>query len=225
MKIVFLSDIHSNWNYLSQIKSSIENEYADKIFFLGDAIGYYDEPNKVLDYLREINAICVKGNHENYLLGELSYKKEALEEIYKVEYNKKLISSQNISFIKSWNQVIDIKINDKRFLLLHADIDDKEKHIYQVDQIDKKILEKYDYYVYGHTHLPLIQYSYGCCILNPGSIGQPRDYTTMPSYIVLNLESNEITIKKIDIKNREYIEKLNKKKFDKKVLNILERKY
>ena len=71
MKIIFISDIHSNWNYLSQIKGLKEEEIADKIYFLGDAIGYYDEPNKTLDWLQDISAICIKGNLEKYFLDQL----------------------------------------------------------------------------------------------------------------------------------------------------------
>lgn len=223
MKIVFISDIHSNWNYLSQIKNYIELENADYIYFLGDAIGYYDEPNKVLDWLQSIDAKCIKGNHEKYFLNELEYKKE-LDDIYLVNYNRSRISDDNKKFIEKWEDKVDCVINNKRFLMLHGDINSSENHIYNCDNLDKDLLKNYNYYIYGHTHIPLVNYCYGCCVINPGSIGQPRDYTTTPSYLVLNLDKQEVTIKKISVDVDSYACSLAKKLFDVKVIDILKRK-
>jgi len=222
MKIIFISDIHSNWNYLSQIKSLIEEENADKIYFLGDAIGYYDEPNKTLDWLQDINAICIKGNHEKYFLDELKYD-ITLNDIYQVSVNKDVITLKNRDFVTTWDDYIEITICSKKFLIVHGDINSSEKHIYNINDIDKETLRKYDFYVYGHTHIPLIQYNYGCCIINPGSIGQPRDYTSLPSYVVVNLDTNEMIIKKVNIKKDVYMRKLEKNGFNKKVIEILKR--
>lgn len=222
MKIIFLSDIHSNWDYLSQFYTFIEKEEVDYIYFLGDAIGYYDEPNKVIEWLRRINAICIKGNHEKYLLNELQFDNK-LNSIYRVEENRNVISDENIGFIKMWKDSIEVSFSGKKFFILHGDIYSSENHIYNVNDIDKNLLKKYDFYVYGHTHIPLIQYSYGCCIINPGSIGQPRDYTTLPSYAVVDLNTQEVVIKKINIKKDTYLKKLENNNFDKKIIEILKR--
>lgn len=222
MKVLFLSDIHSNWDYLSQIMSFIEEEKADLIYFLGDAIGYYDEPNEILNWLKNKKIICIKGNHEKYFLNELKYDIK-LDDIYQVTINKNLITKQNRDYILSWKDYLEITICNKKFLIVHGDISSSEKHIYNINEIDKDILKKYDFYVFGHTHIPLVQYSYGCCIINPGSIGQPRDYTSLPSYVVVNLATNEINIKKININNDRYLKKLEKNNFDKKVIEILKR--
>ncbi len=222
MKVVFLSDIHSNWNYLSQITNLIEEEKADLIYFLGDAIGYYDEPNKTLDWLRNNKVICIKGNHEQYFLDELKYDTK-LDGIYQVTINKNLITMQNRDYVSNWKDYLEATICSKKFLIVHGDISNSEKHIYDVNEIDKNILKEYDFYVYGHTHIPFIKYSYGCCIINPGSIGQPRDYTSLPSYAVVNLGTNEVTIKKAHIKNDIYTTQLEQNGFDKKVIEILKR--
>ena len=54
-----------------------------------------------------------------------------------------------------------------------------------------RISKDFDYYLYGHTHRCNVQYHYGTCLLNPGSVGQPRDYNASPSYAVIDL-SREI---------------------------------
>lgn len=223
MKIIFISDIHSNWHYLSQVKEFIQEERADLIYFCGDAIGYYDNPNEVLRWLEHIKAICIKGNHEKYFLNEIEYENN-LENIYLTQYNKNIISNENFNFVKSWSDILDFTIDNKRFLIVHGDSNSSENHIYDIKNIDKEILTKYDYYIYGHTHIPLIQYHYGCCIINPGSMGQPRDYTGLPSYVVLNLETNEISIKKIKVESDSYISYLEDKSYNGKVINILKKK-
>ncbi|WP_323585281.1 metallophosphoesterase family protein [Aliarcobacter butzleri] len=217
-----MSDIHSNWNYLSQVKSLIEKEKADFIYFLGDAIGYYDEPNEVLNWLKEISAICIKGNHEKYFLDELIYDSK-LDNIYQVSANKSIITSENTEFISKWKDKLEFMICGKKFLIVHGDIKSSENHIYDVNKIDEKIFKQYDYYIYAHTHIPLVQYSYGCCIVNPGSIGQPRDYTGLPSFVVIDLFKSEVTIKKTEVEKDSYLLKLEEKVFDQKVINILKR--
>ncbi len=222
MKIVFISDIHSNSNYLSFIKKNIEFENADKIFFLGDAIGYYDNPNYVLDWLREIGANCIKGNHEKYFLGEIKYN-ENHENLYRIKENRKNITDTNRKFINSWSDTLDIVIDGKKFLMVHGDKDSSENYIYDSDLIDDEVINKYDYYIYGHTHIPLIKYYKGCCIINPGSIGQPRDYTKQASYIIMDSVNLEITIKKLNVDVEDYCNHLKKKFYDEKVINILKR--
>ncbi|MDN5096029.1 metallophosphoesterase family protein [Aliarcobacter butzleri] len=222
MKIIFLSDIHSNWNYLSQVKSFIESEKADFIYFLGDAIGYYDEPNEVLNWLKEISAFCIKGNHEKYFLDELMCDSK-LDNIYQVSTNKNIITSENKEFISKWKDKLEVMICGKKFLIVHGDFNSSENHIYDVTKIDEKILKQYDYYIYAHTHIPLIQYTYGCCVINPGSIGQPRDYTEMPSFVTVDLSKNEVKIKKIEVEKDRYLLNLEEKIFDQKVINILKR--
>ncbi|PUE63767.1 metallophosphoesterase family protein [Arcobacter caeni] len=222
MKLVFISDIHSNSNYLSTVQKQIEDEKADMIFFLGDAIGYYDNPNYVLDWLRNINAHCIKGNHEKYFLDEINYDKK-LENIYLVEINKQKITDENKDFINKWSEILDIVIDKKRFLMVHGDVESSENHIYNTESIDKDLFKKYDYYVFGHTHIPLVQYNYGCCVLNPGSIGQPRDYTKQSSYIVVDTNTQDVTIKKIKVKYEKYCQELELKFYDKKVIDILKR--
>lgn len=220
MRILFLSDIHSNWYYLEQISDVIREENYDLLYFLGDAIGYYDQPNEVLDWLKSMNAICIKGNHEQYFLNELPFDPK-LSDIYQVETNKKTITYQNKEFIRSWKDTIETTIKGKKFLIMHGDVDSSEVRTYNSNEIDTNILKKYDFYVYGHTHLPLIHYSYGCCIVNPGSIGQPRDFTNLASYAIVDLNTNETSLKKIHTDNKVYLEKLARNKFDMKVIQAL----
>jgi putative phosphoesterase len=224
MKIIFLSDIHANWFYLSKIIPLIEFEEPDFIFFLGDAIGYYENPEKVLTWLREVNAFCIKGNHEQYSLGEIQYC-STNEKLYKVQEHKNKLSDTNIKFIQSWTNKLQIEIEGKKFLMVHGAQDNSEKYVYTCSDIDKSILRKYDYYVYGHTHIPLIQYYFGCCVINPGSIGQPRDYTSKPSFVLLNLDTSEVSIKKISVNTKSYIQYLHQKNYDERVINILTRLY
>jgi len=220
MRIVFISDIHANWNYLAQVIPLLEKD--DKIFFLGDSIGYYDEPDKVVTWLNSVNAQCIKGNHEEYLLGELDYD-DKYEDIYKVKKSKEEVSAENITFIETWPNKLEFEIAGKRFLMVHGEEDNSEKYMYNSSDLDSNILKKYDYYVYGHTHIPLIHYYYGCCVINPGSIGQPRDYTAEPSFAVVDLETFEVTIKKISVDIKTYNQYLKANGYDEKVINILTR--
>jgi len=224
VKIICLSDIHANWNYLSQVIPFIEAEKAEKLFFLGDAIGYYDEPDKVINWLRVNNVQCIKGNHEQYFLNELQYESKR-EDIYRVRDNQEHISSVNKAFINTWMDKLELVIEGKKFLLMHGEEENSEKYVYQCSNLNEELLKEYDYYVYGHTHIPLVQYHYGCCVINPGSIGQPRDYTTKPSYVVVDLERSEVVIKKFSVDVKSYTQHLQDHDYCEKVVNILTRQY
>ena len=67
MRIAILSDIHGNFFALEAVIKQIHNMQVDRIYFLGDLLGYYYEPKKVYQKLREINAIMILGNHEQML--------------------------------------------------------------------------------------------------------------------------------------------------------------
>ena len=152
----------------------------------------------------------------------LNYNKEN-EKIYRVEENKINITNVNRNFVTTWSDMLDLTIDKKRFLFVHGDIKSSENHVYDITSIDKELFSRYDYYMFGHTHIPFVQYHNGCCIVNPGSIGQPRDYTQQPSYVVLDTNSLDISIKKIIVDVEGFCNQISLKSYNEKLINILKR--
>ena len=92
------------------------------------------------------------------------------------------------------------------------------------NKIEYEHIQGYDYYCSGHTHIPYIQYKQGTCIVNPGSVGQPRDYTILPSYAVIDLNKDEVSIKKIKVDVEMYLVNLASINYNPDLIDILTRK-
>ncbi len=222
MKIAIISDIHSNYFYFKKVIHQIEKYSVDEIYCLGDLIGYYDKPNEVIELIVNKNIKCIKGNHEKYLLGEITYNKKK-ENIYGIKKQKQALSMGNLDFINNLPDFIKKEIGNKNFYLTHSLPNDTISYISSLHDLDSIDLKSYDYYCFGHTHIPLISFYHGVYILNPGSIGQPRDYTRKPSFIVVNTENQEVNLYRVDLKISSFINQLKKINYSESLIKVLER--
>ena len=222
MKIALISDIHSNLFYLEEAIKQIEKEQVDNIYCLGDLVGYYDNPNKVIDLIREKNIICIKGNHEKYLLGKLKYNVNN-ENIYRIKVHRDIVTDVNLKYLSNLEEELKFKINNKQLYMTHSLPNDCMRYLYNVKNLNKEFTSKYDYYFFGHTHIPMITYQYGTCIVNPGSIGQPRDHTKKPSFAIVNLGKDSVTLNKVTVDIKTYCKGLNHRGYDESLIEILKR--
>ena len=104
MKICILSDIHGNYEALKKCVNEAKKLNINRFFCLGDYVGYYYEPDKCIDLLKKINAVCIKGNHEDMLLNVLKDNKKI--NYYKLKYGNgikiayKKLKQGHINFIR-----------------------------------------------------------------------------------------------------------------------------
>lgn len=220
MRIAIISDIHANYFYLEKIVDEINKRGIDQVYCLGDIIGYYDDPNACVELVKELCDGVVQGNHESYLLEEENYDLNK-ENSYKIKEHRLSLSSENLNYLKSLPKSLNVELDGKKLLFTHAKLGNNQAYIYSASDLDKKELDDLDYYFFGHTHLPFVTYHYGTCIINPGSVGQPRDYSQKPSFAILDIVKEEISIHKVSISNSLYIRRLKDKDYDKSVIDIL----
>jgi len=222
MKIALISDIHSNLFYLNRVLDEIEKEKVDEIYCLGDLVGYYDKPDEVIKLIKKKGIKCIKGNHDKYLLGELTYE-EKKEEIYKIKLQRELLSNESLYFLRTLKDEIIIEVNNKKIYMTHSLPNDPETYLYNLQGIDLNFIRDFDYYFFGHTHIPMLTYHYGICFLNPGSVGQPRDYTTYSTYGIVNFEKGEIKLKQVKQDVEAYVQQI-KGYCDERLIEILIRR-
>ena len=222
MKIALISDIHSNLFYLQEVLKRVKKEKVNAIYCLGDLIGYYDKADEVVALLRENNIQSVKGNHEQYLLGISDYNRDN-EHIYGIENQKSILSEENMEFLRNLPESLEVSIEGKKFYMTHSLPNNCLQYAYSVKDLDKKFISNYDYYCFGHTHIPMVSYQYGTCIINSGAVGQPRDYTKKPTFALVDLLKDSVTIVKVDVDENEYSKSLLEKGFSEKLIKILQR--
>lgn len=196
MKIAFISDIHANLIGLQTVLKDLQN--VNMIFCAGDITGYYPFPNEVIDLLKSRKVICVKGNHDEYLLkGKTPI--EANEKVKEsVKFTKRIISENSLNFLKRLPKKIEIEVDGKKVLICHGSPWDLlEERVYP----DYPNLERFeeldsDIIVLGHTHYPFIKKFGEKTIINPGSCGQPRDFNLL-SFCIWDTNLNNFEIKRV----------------------------
>lgn len=202
MRIVILSDIHSNLEALDAVLSSLGN--YDGIFCLGDLVGYGAQPNEVINRIRFLKLeLLLTGNHDFAVVsGNTSnFTSHAASA---VDWTRQEISSENLSYLKSIPIFSSFTQNDICIKGYHGSPRDPlNEYVFPgtPDFILKSMIEtaKCDILLLGHTHMP-IEFKFDSQYLfNPGSVGQPRDGDSRASYGILEIEGKNVNfeIKKI----------------------------
>lgn len=193
MKILFFSDIHANHEALKHLEPYIEQ--ADMSICLGDLVGYSCSVNEVVDFLRSREIVCIQGNHERYLLEGLeSQKKEINDSVrFGIEFAQKTITLDNLKWISSLPISFGFFADGLSFLCCHGSpFDPVNGYIYE-NNTDFGIFDKfrYDVIVLGHTHRAMSIKRLDKVILNPGSVGQSRDYEGVVCAVIIDTETLE----------------------------------
>lgn len=196
MKIVFISDIHANYDALSVLAADIKS--ADQVLCLGDIVGYHSQVNEVIDFLRNLpNLICVMGNHDSFLLNGCP-SHLSLEVRYWIDFANNIIRSDN----REWLQTLPITwggyLDKLSFLLVHGSPwHPFTDYLY----VDNPLLHQlqafhYDIISFGQTHRALTRTETKPFLINPGSIGQSRDRKGLAC--ALELETKTMTFRRIE---------------------------
>lgn len=196
MKIAIISDIHANIYGLKTVLADFPK--IDKILCAGDITGYYPFVNEVIDELKKRRVLAVRGNHDQYLLDGKAPKDKNDDVKNSVQRMKKIISEENLDYVKSLPELLNLGINNKKVLIVHGSPwDQLEERIYPDYPNFSKFSEvDADVIILGHTHYPMIKKINNKIVVNPGSCGQPRDYNLL-SYVLWNTENNTFENKRI----------------------------
>ena len=201
MKVVILSDIHGNADALEATLQAIPQDISE-FWILGDLVGYYYQINKVLSLLKPLPCKFIAGNHEHYLKSGIH--DPAVLSRYKSQYGSSLeialgeLNNEDLNFLTSLPDQLAFSLGNKEILLCHGSPWDNDEYIYP-DVLQKK-LEKYDelsasVIFQGHTHYPMELTHNNKKIINPGSLGQPRNRQAGAHWAIYDSETNEVTFK------------------------------
>jgi putative phosphoesterase len=200
MKIALLGDIHGNASALNAVLSAIKREHVNHLLITGDFVGYYYEPDVVLRYLTEWSHYAVRGNHEDMLLA--SHDDPVQANLYRVRYGSGVdvalasLSRKDIEDLRALPMTQEIDLNGKRLLLGHGAPWDTNCYIYQdaAEEIWHRLATYgHDYIVLGHTHHRFCKRVEKTLVINPGSVGQPRDRKPGAAWALLDTETDAVT--------------------------------
>lgn len=231
MKIVVFSDIHGNFIALEKMLKKTIGLNIDYYIHLGDIFGYFFEQKKIIKLFMEKNILNLKGNHDSYFLEVLADIKS--EDKYSKKYglsylhNSKQMNTQEKEYIHSLKKVLNITYKNYKIFFCHGSPTDYLNGRIYPDTENLEFLNSLDYnlYFFGHTHYRLEKRVGGKMIMNPGSLGLPRDGKGF-SYLFCDLDKNIFKFNNIELNDKE-IKMMYKESHDselfKSIKKVLER--
>lgn len=201
--VAVISDIHSNYHAFQACFDDALLHGADCFIFLGDYVSDLADPVKTLDLVYAIRSqyptICLRGNRERYILEC----KEGISVFAQgsktgsLLYTFEQLRAQDWEFIRSLPIYDRIKINGVSFEVAHAGKDDDRYYFEENDDRIQGVFQKMDfsYMLTGHSHRQFLQQGQGKTIINPGSVGVPRDYGYYTQYALLDVSEQNVHCK------------------------------
>ncbi len=199
MRILLVADIHANWPALQ----AVATEPFDLCLCLGDLVDYGIEPTPCIDWVRNHARVAVRGNHDHgaaqnvVVNGKAGFK--FLSGVTRVLTRERL-SKDDLRYLGRLPVTRTVSIENSRFLLIHASPRDPLDEYAPPDpDFWSRRLQNVDADVIcvGHTHHPYVLEVGGKLVINPGSVGQPRDGDPRASYAIIQDYS-------VELKRREY---------------------
>jgi putative phosphoesterase len=196
MRILLLADIHANWAALQAVQ-----EPHDLCLCLGDLVGYGLEPAPVVDWVRQHARHAVRGNHDHWLAQDVRVTGadglRYLSELTRLLSRDKL-APDNLRFLARLPLTRYFTIEGTRYFLVHATPRDPLNELAPADSdFWARRLQNVDADVIcvGHSHQPYVLTVGDKLVINPGSVGMPRDGDPRASYVVI--EDRRVEIKRV----------------------------
>ena len=214
MRTLVLSDIHANLVALEAVLAAA-GQY-DRIWFLGDLVGYGPNPNECVERLRDLEPLALSGNHDWAVLDKLDTEEFNDDARRLVNWTRRELTDENLAYLES---LPPLHVAPP-FTLAHA----SPRHPVWEYILDlQTALDNFDYFetsicLVGHSHIPAlflfdetaaelnfylvgdgerVDLSQGRIILNPGSVGQPRDGDPRASFAILDNEAQTWTLQRV----------------------------
>jgi putative phosphoesterase len=203
MKLGILSDIHGNFSALKASLHFFEGK-VDKLLFLGDISGYYPFVEECISMIPWDITIGIVGNHDVILLNYLN-NPASLPANYQVQYGSALVRSAEKLSKKSREKLMSLpttrvcSVGDISICMVHGTPwDVLNGRVYpDFQEWDRFGACPADIILIGHTHYPLKREMGNKLVINPGSVGQPRDGNRNVSVAELDLYSRRVQFHRI----------------------------
>lgn len=190
MKLLLISDLHGNIEALNAVLGNVK---YDRAVCMGDLVDYGPDPGAVIDWIRRNDVPVIRGNHDN-AVGFMvdcgcGYKYKHLS-VATREYTWKVLSEADMEFLRGMPLDRDLEIDGLKLKMVHGSPQSFFDYLYP-DIAPEKLAEYTagiycDYLLTGHTHFPAVLKAPTTTVLNPGSVGQPRDKDWRASCMVLD---------------------------------------
>lgn len=199
MRLALISDVHGNLPAFDAVLNDLDDEDGiDAVVCAGDVVGYGPWPVECLERVREQCTVVVQGNHDRNVGTPSAYSHNEMA-MAGLEYAKRALSDDQ----RAWLEALPTRttIADGHFRLVHSHPDPDQRGRYVHPRAFPEMrpyLDEYDGLVLGHTHVQHRAHVDGKLIVNPGSVGQPRDGDSRAAYAVLDVADLNVELRRVE---------------------------
>jgi len=217
MRVAIVADIHANLPAFEAVLRHAEAAgRIDTLWCLGDTVGYGPHPNECVGLLRRYEQRCVGGNHDLAACGRMG-----TEEFNEAAAQAALWTAEQLTeAARSYLRELPMVVTEGEFTLVHGSLRWPEwEYLLSSEQAQAHFeLQRTPYGLVGHSHIPFVceerpgappmlrpaadgervELSTTRLILNPGSVGQPRDGDPRAAYALYDGEAGTVTFRRVE---------------------------
>ena len=201
MRIAIFGDIHGNIAALDAVLLDIAAQKPDRVYCLGDLVGYAPFPNEVTERIRREEIPTVMGNYDDGVGFDrdecgCAYKEPLDQELgqQSLEWTKAHTTAENKSFLRSLHPEIRFTDGTTRILLVHGSPRRMNEYLFEDRPLSsfERLAQssETDVIVFGHTHVPYTKTAGGVLFVNAGSVGKPKDHDPRACYVMLDTNAS-----------------------------------
>ncbi len=216
MRIAVMSDVHANLPALQAVLEHASSAGFEQLWATGDLVGYGADPNEVLALLRQHDVVAVAGNHDLAACGLMGVEEFNRAAADAATWTAGELSEEHRAFLR---ELPLVRIAGD-VTLAHGSIRQPEwEYLLSAEQaLSQFELQTTLYSAVGHSHLPFVfeerrnavpllrearngtrvELGDGRLIINPGSVGQPRDGDRRASYVLYDQEAATLTWHRVE---------------------------
>lgn len=197
MRILLVADIHSNWPALAAI-----DEPWDECLFLGDVVDYATDPVPCIEWVQKYATAWVRGNHDHSVAQRVQVRPGGTFRRISGAMRQRhidVLDDGHLTWLAQMPVTRYLTLGGLRFLLVHATprdpmdeyiADSQQQWQMRLDHVDV------DFVCVGHTHIPMHLHLQNSQVVNPGSVGQPRDGDPRAAYAII--ENGEVMFRRVE---------------------------
>lgn len=229
MHIALLADVHGNLEALDAVLADVDKRAPGaRIIVAGDIVGYGPDPEACLDRLLARDALMVRGNHEEMVLGMRDDSQCVAAGIFAVAWTRRRLSRTTVASLRKLPSLADIS---PALVVCHGSLDDAGCYVSDgpraltVLERMRTVRPQARLLVCGHTHMPmcfsrtrgLTSHREGAALhvdpadahlINPGAVGQARDGVPRGRYALFDPDTSMLTFHSVPYDHAATIEKL-----------------
>jgi len=213
LRFGIISDIHANLVALQAVLEDMGD--VDQYWCLGDVVGYGPQPNECIDLLRELDHVVVMGNHDAAAAGVISMREFNSDARRSIQWTIRQLRDDNMKYLKEMPEHLE---HEHVYLVHGSPSDPIWEYILTPEQAQEAFnFTKQQIIFVGHSHIQMVfahrkegepiagrpeddyalRIGSNRMLINPGSVGQPRDGDPRAAYAILDVDRELIEFHRV----------------------------